>query len=35
MAYAARCEHALEQRTPWRRTRARDWLRTQASLLLE
>jgi hypothetical protein len=34
MAYAARCEHALEQRTPWRRTRAREWLATQAELLL-
>jgi len=34
MAYTARCEHALEQRTPWRRTRAREWLRTQASLLM-
>jgi aminoglycoside phosphotransferase (APT) family kinase protein len=35
MAYSARCEHALEQATPWRRTRARDWLRTQAGLLLD
>jgi Ser/Thr protein kinase RdoA (MazF antagonist) len=35
MAYAARCEHAVEQRTPWSRTRARDWLRTQARNLLE
>jgi Ser/Thr protein kinase RdoA (MazF antagonist) len=34
MAYTARCEHALEQATPWRRTGARDWLRTQAGLLL-
>jgi hypothetical protein len=34
MAYAARCEHALEQRTPWRRTQAREWLATQAELLL-
>jgi len=34
MTYSARCEHALEQRTPWRRTRSRDWLRTQAGLLL-
>jgi Ser/Thr protein kinase RdoA (MazF antagonist) len=34
MAYTARCEHALEQTTPWRRTGARDWLRTEASLLL-
>jgi Ser/Thr protein kinase RdoA (MazF antagonist) len=34
MAYSARCEHALEQRTPWRRTRARDWLRTRAGDLL-
>jgi hypothetical protein len=34
MAYAARCEHALAQRTPWRRTRAREWLATQAELLL-
>ena len=35
MTYAARCEHALEERTPWRRTRAREWLRTQAGLLME
>lgn len=34
MAYAARCEHALEQRTPWKRERARRWLRSQAGLLL-
>jgi hypothetical protein len=34
MAYTARCEHALEERTPWRRTRARDWLRAEATLLL-
>jgi Phosphotransferase enzyme family len=34
MAYSARCEHALEHCTPWRRTRSRDWLRTQAGLLL-
>jgi Phosphotransferase enzyme family len=34
MAYAARCEHALEQRTPYRRHRARDWLETQAERLL-
>jgi Ser/Thr protein kinase RdoA (MazF antagonist) len=34
MAYTARCEHALEQRTPWRRERARHWLRSQAGLLL-
>ena len=35
MAYAARCEHALAQRTPWRRDRARHWLRTQAAPLLD
>jgi hypothetical protein len=35
MAYTARCEHALEQRTPWRRNQARDWLRNQAGLLLQ
>lgn len=35
MAYAARCEHALAQRTPWRRDRARQWLRTQAAQLLD
>jgi hypothetical protein len=34
LAYSARCEHALEQRTEWRRHRARDWLRTQAGALL-
>jgi hypothetical protein len=34
MAYTARCEHALEQRTRWRRNRARDWLRSQARLLM-
>jgi len=34
MAYAARCEHALERRTAWRRTQAREWLATQAQLLL-
>jgi hypothetical protein len=34
MAYTARCEHALEQRTPWRRERARRWLRTEAPTLL-
>jgi hypothetical protein len=34
MAYAARCEHALEQRTPYRRHRARHWLETQAERLL-
>jgi hypothetical protein len=34
MAYTARCEHALEQRTRWRRNRARDWLRSQAHLLM-
>jgi hypothetical protein len=34
MAYTARCEHALEQRTPWRRNRARDWLHSQARLLM-
>jgi Phosphotransferase enzyme family len=34
MAYTARCEHALEQRTEWRRSRARDWLRSQAGVLL-
>jgi hypothetical protein len=34
MAYTARCEHALEQRTQWRRSRARDWLHSQASLLM-
>jgi hypothetical protein len=34
MAYTARCEHALEARTRWARTRARTWLREQASLLL-
>jgi Ser/Thr protein kinase RdoA (MazF antagonist) len=34
MAYSARCEHALEQRTEWRRNRARDWLRSQAEVLL-
>jgi hypothetical protein len=34
MAYTARCEHALEQRTQWRRSRARDWLRSQARLLM-
>ena len=35
MAYTARCEHALAQRTPWRRDRAQHWLRTQAALLLD
>ncbi len=34
MAYTARCEHALELRTPWRRTRAREWLARQAAVLL-
>jgi len=34
MAYTARCEHALEQRTPWVRTRARLWLRRHAEPLL-
>ena len=34
MAYTARCEHALEQTTLWRRSRARNWLRSQASLLM-
>ncbi len=34
MAYTARCEHALEQRTQWRRTRAREWLAHQAPQLL-
>jgi hypothetical protein len=34
MAYTARCEHALEQTTQWRRSRARDWLNSQASLLM-
>jgi hypothetical protein len=34
MAYTARCEHALEARTEWIRTRGRNWLRTQASRLL-
>jgi hypothetical protein len=34
MAYAARCEHALEARTPYVRRRARDWLASQAELLL-
>jgi Phosphotransferase enzyme family len=34
MAYSARCEHALEQRTPYRRHRARHWLETQAAHLL-
>jgi hypothetical protein len=34
MAYTARCEDALEQRTPYRRDRARRWLRTQAGRLL-
>jgi len=34
MAYSARCEHALELRTSWRRTRSRDWLRRQAGPLL-
>ena len=34
MAYTARCEHALEQQTEWRRSRARDWLRSQAGALL-
>ena len=34
MAYTARCEHALEQRTTWRRTRAREWLAHQAETLL-
>jgi hypothetical protein len=35
LAYTARCEHALEQRTEWRRTRARSWLRTEAGALLQ
>ena len=34
MAYSARCEHALELRTPYVRHRARDWLRTESSQLL-
>jgi Ser/Thr protein kinase RdoA (MazF antagonist) len=34
MAYTARCEHALEQTTAWRRYWARRWLRDQAPLLL-
>jgi len=34
VAYTARCEHALEQTTQWRRSRARDWLSSQAHLLL-
>jgi hypothetical protein len=34
MAYSARCEHALEQRTPYIRQRARDWLGSQARQLL-
>jgi hypothetical protein len=34
MAYSARCEHALEVRTPWMRTRAREWLSSQADRLL-
>jgi hypothetical protein len=34
MAYSARCEHALELRTAWKRTRARQWLRTQGENLL-
>jgi hypothetical protein len=34
MAYTARCEHALEERAVWRSRRARDWLRTQAAILL-
>lgn len=34
MAYAARCEHALEVRTPWRVDRARRWLRSEAAALL-
>jgi Ser/Thr protein kinase RdoA (MazF antagonist) len=33
MAYTARCEHALA-RTRWRRERAREWLRTEAAVLL-
>ena len=34
MAYTARCEHALERTTRWRRSRARHWLNSQAHLLL-
>jgi hypothetical protein len=34
MAYSARCEHALELRTPSVRHRARNWLRTESSQLL-
>jgi hypothetical protein len=34
MAYSARCEHALELRTPYVRHRARHWLRTESSQLL-
>jgi hypothetical protein len=34
MAYSARCEHALELRTPYVRHRARHWLRTESSELL-
>ncbi|HWE67849.1 MAG TPA: hypothetical protein VG298_14510 [Acidimicrobiales bacterium] len=34
MAYTARCEHALEQLTPWRRNRARTWLQSHAGALL-
>jgi hypothetical protein len=34
MAYTARCEHALELRTPYVRHRARHWLRTESSQLL-
>jgi hypothetical protein len=34
MAYTARCEHALEQRTPYVRRRARNWLASEAERLL-
>ncbi len=34
MAYTARCEHALELKTPWKRYRARRWLQDQAPMLL-
>jgi Phosphotransferase enzyme family len=34
MAYSARCEHALELRTPYVRHRARHWLRIESSQLL-